>query len=486
MSAAAAAVGSLVLVLLTLSLSLLPTLCFSHPGAISVVLKFKKSLKNGDSRLKNWIPNSSPCRIKWVGVMCEGETITGLHLANLGLSGSIDVEGLSQLRRLRTIRLVKNAFNGPIPEFNKLKEGNQFSGKIPELKYPDVLKSLDLKDNQHEGNTPESMSKFNASTFEGNIRLCREQLKKRRIHHPLLDKSTSPSTATLIVTSVTLVIVFFFGIICITSMKKEKDDDLRNLSNSRDILRNVHVVFSSIRQTSIKSSRKNSSNNLSLKIKRGSSQKGNKNKMDDLTMLNDENDAFGFEDLMKADAEVLGNGRLGLTYKAVLGNELDVVVKKTREMNKLGKDEFEVEMKRFGEFKHPNVLTPSAFHFKKEEKLVVSEHMPCGSLSYALHDSARKAIPEHLTSKIDQGKDKRLELTSEAKVWKAKRKVKRNKTGQFSLPNVRSEERRNDMRVSKLKYKTIDLKVIAFTCPGQAGRIAKTSGNVCIRLENDS
>ncbi|KAE8703865.1 histone-lysine N-methyltransferase, H3 lysine-9 specific SUVH1-like [Hibiscus syriacus] len=31
-------------------------------------------------------------------------------------------------------------------------------------------------------------------------------------------------------------------------------------------------------------------------------------------------------------------------------------------------------------------------------------------------DSARKAIPEHLASKIDQGKDKRLELTSEAKV----------------------------------------------------------------------
>ncbi|KAE8687333.1 Protein EXPORTIN 1A [Hibiscus syriacus] len=31
-------------------------------------------------------------------------------------------------------------------------------------------------------------------------------------------------------------------------------------------------------------------------------------------------------------------------------------------------------------------------------------------------NSARKAIPEHLTSKIDQGKDKRLELTSETKV----------------------------------------------------------------------
>ncbi|KAE8732165.1 hypothetical protein F3Y22_tig00002237pilonHSYRG00583 [Hibiscus syriacus] len=35
---------------------------------------------------------------------------------------------------------------------------------------------------------------------------------------------------------------------------------------------------------------------------------------------------------------------------------------------------------------------------------------------YIYVDSARKAIPEHLASKIDQGKDKRLKLTSEAKV----------------------------------------------------------------------
>ncbi|KAE8687574.1 hypothetical protein F3Y22_tig00111013pilonHSYRG00159 [Hibiscus syriacus] len=69
--------------------------------------------------------------------MCEGETIISLHLKNLGLSGSIDVEALSQLRSLRTIRLVKNAFTGPIPEFNKLRglraiylSNNQFSGEI--------------------------------------------------------------------------------------------------------------------------------------------------------------------------------------------------------------------------------------------------------------------------------------------------------------------------------------------------------------------
>ncbi|KAE8654632.1 Leucine-rich repeat protein kinase family protein, putative isoform 2 [Hibiscus syriacus] len=326
MSATAAAVSSLVLVLL--SFFLLPALCFSQPDAIPPLLKLKKSLNNGDSKLKNWIPNSSPCRRKWVGVMCDDETIIGLHLTNLGLSGSIDVQALSQLHRLRTIRLVNNAFTGPIPEFNKLRglkaiylsnnqftgeipdkyfgsmgklkkvwlnenkftgnipsslmqlphlvelhlEGNQFSGKILELKYPDVLKSLDLKGNQLEGNIPESMSKFNVSTFEGNDRLCGEQLKKPCAHPPLSDKQTPLSTPTIIITYVTFFVVFFFVIINIASTIEEKDHDLRKVSNSRETFRNAHIVSGS--------TRKSSSNNLSLKTKRGSSHKGNKNKMD--------------------------------------------------------------------------------------------------------------------------------------------------------------------------------------------------------------
>ncbi|KAK8535359.1 hypothetical protein V6N13_081497 [Hibiscus sabdariffa] len=426
----AALVTSLVLILL-------PTLCFSLSDADSL-LKFKKSLKNGDSKLKNWIPNSSPCRKKWVGVMCDGETIIGLRLSKLGLTGSADVEALTQLRSLRTISLVKNSFTGPIPEFNKLGalkaiyisnnqfsgeipntyfgsmgslkklwlnenkftghiplslmqlshlmelhlEGNQFSGKIPELKYPDVLKSLDLSGNKLEGNIPESLSKFNTSTFEGNVGLCGKQVSKHCFQHPPLAKSDSPSTAAIIVISVTLVVVFFFMAIGIISTMHNEDDNSMNLSSSKETLKSANVGSSSTRQTSVGSSRKSSSN---LKTKRVSSQKVIKNRMDDLVMVNMEKGAFGLVDLLKAEAEVLGNGQLGSAYKAVLGTGLTVVVKRMKEMNKLGKDEFGDEMKRIGELKHPNVMTPLAFHFRREEKLIVSEYMPHGSLLHALH-----------------------------------------------------------------------------------------------------
>ncbi|GMI94934.1 pollen receptor like kinase 3 [Hibiscus trionum] len=432
-AAAAAVVTSFALLLL-----LLPTLCFSQSD-VDFLLKFKKSLKNGDSKLKNWIRNSSPCRKKWVGVVCDGQTIIGLRLMNLGLTGSVDVGALSRLRNLRTISLVKNSFTGPIPEFNKLGalkaiylsnnqfsgkipdkyfesmgslkkvwlngnkftgnipsslmqlshlvelhlEGNQFSGKIPESKYPKVLKSLDLKDNKLEGNIPKSLSKFNASTFKGNDRLCGEQLMKQCAPQPPLHKSDSPSpsTAAIIVTLLTLVVVLFFVIVGIVSTTQKEDDDLGSLSNTREPLRSVHIVSGPTRQKSTESSWSSSS----LKIKRWSSQKVNKNGMDDLVMVNGENGGFGLSDLMKAEAEVLGNGQLSSTYKAVLGNGLVVVVKRMKEMNKLGKDGFGVEMKRIWELKHPNVMSPLAFHFRREEKLIVSEYMPHGSLSYALH-----------------------------------------------------------------------------------------------------
>ncbi|MBA0731131.1 hypothetical protein Golax_020451, partial [Gossypium laxum] len=404
-----------------LILPTLPTLCSSQSDADSLS-KFKKSLKNGDSKLKNWVPGSSPCRKKWIGVMCDGETIIGLHLTNLGLSGSVDVESLIKLRSLRTISLVKNMFEGSIPELNKLGalraiylsnnqftgeipndyfesmgslkkvwlnqnkfsgkipdslmqlqnlkelhlEGNRFSGKIPSLKYPNVMKSLDLKGNKLDGKIPESFSKFNASVFE---------------EPDSPPPPSSQSNATVVISAVTLVVVVFFVVVAIISTNRE--DELTNRhSSSREPLRQGNNVPESTRQKPLESSRKSGPEG---KIKRGSSQKGNKNGMADLVVVNEEKGSFGLQDLMKAAAEVLGCGGLGSAYKAVMGNGVAVVVKRMREMNRLGKDGFETEMQRFGALKHPNVLTPLAYHFRREEKLIVSQYMPSGSLLYALH-----------------------------------------------------------------------------------------------------
>ncbi|XP_022752206.1 pollen receptor-like kinase 3 [Durio zibethinus] len=421
----------------------LPTLCVSQSDA-DTLIKFKKSFTQGD--LNSWIPGSSPCLKRWVGVMCSGETIIGLHLTGLRLSGQVDVQALLQLRGLRTISLVGNSFTGSIPEFNKLGalraiylsrnqfsgeipngyftsmgslrkvwlnenkftgnipeslmqlphlvelhlEANQFSGTIPELKYPNVLTSLDLSRNNLEGEIPESFSKFNASSFEQNVGLCGKPLgidcdelhqSGSGISNPSGRNQGSNSKAKVVVAMATLIVILFFVIASIISARRRRDDDFSILSKEppREEVLQVDVPESTRRKPAESSRRSNSVS------KRGSSQQANKTGMANLVMVNDEKGEFGLQDLMKAAAEVLGNGGLGSAYKAVMANGLAVVVKRMREMNRLGKDDFDAEMRRLGQLRHPNILTPLAYHFRREEKLIVSENVPKGSLLYVLH-----------------------------------------------------------------------------------------------------
>lgn len=107
--------------------------------------------------------------------------------------------------------------------------------------------------------------------------------------------------------------------------------------------------------------------------------------MTDLVMVNEEKGCFGMADLMKAAAEVLGYGGLGSAYKAVMTTGLSVAVKRMREVNRMGRDGFDAEMRRFGRLRHNNILTPLAYHYRREEKLLVSEYISKGSLLYVLH-----------------------------------------------------------------------------------------------------
>ncbi|XVF48863.1 hypothetical protein PTKIN_Ptkin03bG0222600 [Pterospermum kingtungense] len=417
----------LLIIIITFSL---PTLCSSQSDA-DTLINLKKSFTQGD--LNSWVPGSSPCLKKWVGVMCSGETIIGLHLTGLGLAGTIDVQALLQLRSLRTISLVKNSFTGPIPEFNKLialraiylsqnqfsseipndyfapmgslkkvwlnenkftgkipaslmqlphltelhLEGNQFSGPIPSLKHPDIVTSLNLTRNNLEGQILDSFSKFNASSFEGNVGLCGKPLEKQ------CEIPGSGSNAKVFISALTLAVILFLVVFSIVSGRRKRDDDFSTLSKEPPPRENQQVVQVHVPDQSARKRDQSSRRGSNSESKRG--QQGNKGGMSDLVMVNDEKGAFGLQDLMKAAAEVLGNGGLGSAYKAVMASGLAVVVKRMKDLNKLGKDGFDVEMKRFGKLRHPNILTPLAYHFRREEKLIVSEYMPKGSLLYVLH-----------------------------------------------------------------------------------------------------
>lgn len=95
---------------------------------------------------------------------------------------------------------------------------------------------------------------------------------------------------------------------------------------------------------------------------------------------------FELEDLLKASAEMLGKGSLGTVYKAVLDDgTTTVAVKRLKDANPCPRKEFEQYMEIIGRLKHQNVVKLRAYYYAKEEKLLVYEYLPNGSLHSLLH-----------------------------------------------------------------------------------------------------
>ncbi|XLT12915.1 hypothetical protein HN51_058605, partial [Arachis hypogaea] len=93
----------------------------------------------------------------------------------------------------------------------------------------------------------------------------------------------------------------------------------------------------------------------------GSSRGSKKHRMR-LSFVNKEDDRkeFNMQDLLKASAEILGSGCYSSSYKASLLSGPMVVVKRFKQMN-------------------------NSFYYRREEKLLITDFVPNGSLAVCLH-----------------------------------------------------------------------------------------------------
>ncbi|RAL52281.1 unnamed protein product [Cuscuta campestris] len=372
-------------------------------------------------RKLNWNSSSLICS-QWAGIKCnkDGTRVIGFHLPAFGFFGPIpegtigkidalrvlslrgnhlsgalpsDILSIPTLRyvylqdnnftgkipssfspRLVSIDLSRNSFTGEIPATIKnltrltvlLLQNNFLSGSVPNLE-SSKLKFMNLSHNLLNGLIPDSLQNFPASSFLGNSHLCGKPLSQC---HPTREiakdpifkkkkKKLSVGTVIAIAIGCCSFVAFLALMVSFLFFKKRVSDG----SEAKEKVAN--------------GGRSEKPEDFGSGV-----QDAEKNK---LVFFEGCSYSFDLEDLLRASAEVLGKGSYGTAYKACLDETTMVVVKRLREVG-AGKREFEQQLELLGRIgRHPNILSPKAYYYSKDEKLVVHEYMPVGSLFEALH-----------------------------------------------------------------------------------------------------
>ncbi|KAF5470314.1 hypothetical protein F2P56_010835 [Juglans regia] len=401
----------------------------------------------------NWNATTSVCK-SWFGVTCtpDGTRIRALRLPGVGLVGHIPPNTLGKLDALKILSLRSNlltgnlsseitslpslqylylqhnnfsddiptsfslqlnvldlsfnSFSGSIPQTIQnltqltglILQNNSLSGSIPELDLP-KLKHLNISFNHLNGSVPSSLQKFPNSSFLGNSHLCGLPLIACSIFPapspaptlssiPLIHSNQSSkrklSMGAIIAIAVGgFVLLFLSALVIVLCCLKKKGSEGTGVSKG-----------------------KVASGGRSEKPKEefGSGiQEPEKNK---LVFFEGCSYNFDLEDLLRASAEVLGKGSYGTAYKAVLEEATTVVVKRLKEVV-VGKREFEQQLEIVGRVgQHPNILPLRAYYYSKDEKLLVYDHVPGGSLYTLVHgnrDAGRTPLDWDARVKISLG-----------------------------------------------------------------------------------
>ncbi|XP_022750088.1 probable leucine-rich repeat receptor-like protein kinase At1g68400 [Durio zibethinus] len=392
-----------------------------------VLLSFKDSVFDPSNSLSSWVNSSSPCSDSWYGVTCNPTThrITRLVLDNMNISGStqslsqlsqlrllslknnrlfssssfnvsswryirhlylsgnhfsgVFPTGISTLRRLHRLDLSHNNFHGGIPmaKLTRLPflltlrlESNSFSGPLNSIALSSSMLDFNVSNNKLSGKIPTWMSRFPASSFEGNKDLCGQPLPsvcfnptalpaplKQRMHHPESKRLSDRVVLMIIAVDVVAVTAALFTITwcccrykcCsggahkgVLQAKSGSKLQRRSWSRKREVEAEEMVVFEGCKGF----------------IKVG--------------------------DLLKSSAQLLGKGSLGTTYKVLMDGGDVVVVKRVRQRRKRRKD-VDGWLRVMGGLRHTNIVNLIAYYNSKDELLLVYDFLPNGSLHSLLH-----------------------------------------------------------------------------------------------------
>uniref|UniRef100_F6HFE5 Protein kinase domain-containing protein n=1 Tax=Vitis vinifera TaxID=29760 RepID=F6HFE5_VITVI len=380
---------------------------------VAALLAFRDSVR-GSTLIWNGTDTCS-----WEGIQCDADRVTSLRLPADDLTGNIPPNTLGNLTQLRDLSLRGNSLTGNLPSdlgsctqlqrlflqdnqfsgqipaglfllnnlvrldlsrnnlsgeisqgfgnLTKLRtlylERNQLSGSIPDLNLE--LRDFNVSYNRLSGSIPKGLRNFGSDAFQGNS-LCGSPLASCPDSG---NKLSGGAIAGIVIASVIgLVLIIIVVLIFFRKYRRT------TRSGPEFEIPSNQPVDMGENGGGINGFPAEKAANGVEKIRNANG----------LVFLGNGLSVFDLEELLRASAEVLGKGTCGTTYKAMVGEGVEVVVKRLRNIC-VYEREFLEEVARLGGMVHENLASIRAYYYGRDEKLLIYDCLPMGNLSSLLH-----------------------------------------------------------------------------------------------------